>query len=167
MTTNILTTTGTDLDCIRATIDTVILHGRKLDSGGGVTWHAVGPHVYCVRSATQVDYCGAFSELWMRSFPGLLSFPDSGLTAAMRRGAERGRTRGIYYCELTDTIRMWPRNHCLAVRSHNEPSVFSSAPDKASGINGHSLGIALRQHADAPTPQAMADRLTEDFFGAV
>lgn len=150
---------GDHLHAVYRKIGFIRENGRKLkEIECGIEFWAVGPHVWCVRSATQYNYAGAYHR-WTIDIKNRV---QSGLDAAIERGAKANRREGICYCEYSDTIRQWPYNYLLAL---NDSGNFCAAPDKASNINGHSLSLAIKQCKESPTPQKLAYDLDKAFYG--
>lgn len=75
--------------------------------------------------------------------------------------AYRGN-RKVFYEPATDTIRQCPENYLLAGRGAD--GLFCPMPDKASTINGHSLGIVLGQNPGAHRCPATLAALVEAAF---
>ena len=70
--------------------------------------------------------------------------------------------RRVFYEAATDTIRQCPENYLLAYRSGTH---FTPAPDKASTINAHSLGIVLTQYAFDVDGDQLARAVEMEFWG--
>ena len=152
---------GESLETIAKKIAFIRDNGRFLRTiECNIEFWACGPHVWCIRSATQYNYSGEYHRWGL--YPN--NEPTGGLDAAMRAGRKAGRIGGICYDEYSDTLRQWPQNYLLAVRSRNRPYRFAPTPDAASTINGHSLGIVLEQFADSPTPQVLAAAVDCAFY---
>lgn len=83
----------------------------------------------------------------------------------------RREGRRVFYEPATDTIRQCPENYLLAVRdASGRTRRFAPAPDAASPINGHSLGIVLDLYqVDDPggMPRCLAEKIELAFWGKV
>jgi len=85
---------------------------------------------------------------------------------------ERARQAGhrVFFEPATGTLRQSPENYLLATRSphrlrHGKPRrLWAPTPDRASTINGHSLGIVLDQHWHLDGEE-LAVAVDEAFFG--
>ncbi len=77
---------------------------------------------------------------------------------AMRAG------RRVFFEDYSGTIRQAPESYCLAIRRPD--GTWFPAPDKASPINAHSLGLAIDQ-AGTVDGQQLADAIEIAFWGAI
>lgn len=67
----------------------------------------------------------------------------------------------IYEAE-TETLRQQPENYCLAYRLPD--GYWYPAPNPATSINAHSLGLALRQYPDKQGSE-LAQEISRAFWG--
>ena len=88
---------------------------------------------------------------------------ELGIDRAMRKGQAAGRTGGVFFCEITDTLRTWPKNDLLAARPVEGVGSFAPCPEAGSGIGEKLLGLALSdaEAGGCADPYVVADRLTD------